>query len=95
VALVTESGAQLSGWNIDGSVILGGAVATAAQSTVIRGSLTVGANTPNSRTTIQQGGAEVIVPDKRDQILLPGVCDAPPAVPSSPSSATVRFSRYR
>lgn len=55
VALVTESGAQLSGWQIHGNVILGSTLATAAQTTVIHGSLTVGTNTPGSATTVQQG----------------------------------------
>lgn len=95
VALVTESGAQLSGWQIHGNVILGSTLATAAQTTVIHGSLTVGTNNPGSATTVQQGGAEVIVPQDRDNHYNPGICEAPAVTPGGPAAATVRWSRYR
>lgn len=95
VALVTESGAQLSGWEIHGNVILGSTLATAAQTTVIHGSLTVGTNSPGSATTIQQGGAQVIVPLNGDNHYNPGICEAPSVTPGGPAAATVRWSRYR
>ncbi len=95
VALVTESGAQLSGWQIHGNVILGSTLATAAQTTVIHGSLTVGTNNPGSATTVQQGGAQVIVPQDRDNHYNPGICEAPAVTPGGPAAATVRWSRYR
>lgn len=95
VALVTESGAQLSGWEIHGNVILGSTMATAAQTTVIHGSLTVGTNAPGSSTTVQQGGAQVIVPQNGDNHYNPGICETPPTTPGAAAMATVRWSRYR
>lgn len=95
MAVITESGAQLSGWELHGSVVLGSTLATAAQTTVIHGSLTVGTNNPGSATTVQQGGAKVVVPDNGDNHYLPGTCSAPPATPGAAPAATVRWSRYR
>ncbi|GEM_PF-384702 len=91
VAIATEGGGQLSGWNIYGSVILGGGLETAANVTVVQGTITVGANQPGSTTLINQGGARVSVPTSGDQLYLP-VCEAPTSIPAV--DGRVQWSRY-
>lgn len=91
VAIATEGAGALSGWNIYGSVILGRNLETAANVTVVQGTLTVGANQPNSTTLIDQGGAQIKVPTTSDQVFVP-VCEATPAIPAV--DGQVQWSRY-
>ncbi|KAF1687221.1 hypothetical protein B1992_04350 [Pseudoxanthomonas broegbernensis] len=91
MAVIVEGAGQLSGWNIFGSVILGRNLGTAANVTVVQGTLTVGANQSDSTTLIDQGGARITVPTESDQMHLP-VCESIPAIPTP--GAQVQWSRY-
>ena len=95
VAVVTESEAHLAGWEIFGNVMLGQQVTSSANVVQIHGSLIVGANQPNSTTTITAGGAEVIVTNNTDGKYLP-VCTLDPGTTTTITSygASVRWSRY-
>lgn len=91
MAIVTEGSAQLSGWKIYGSIILGRGLGTAANVALVQGTLTVGANQAGSPTKIDQGGAQISVPTSSDQMYLP-VCESVPAI--SVPGARVQWSRY-
>lgn len=94
MALVTEGNGTFAGWQMNGNVILGGAMGTSGARATIRGSLTVGTN-QTSPTTVTAGGADVIVPDSTDQQYVPGICQPPVTTPGSGTpTAVVRWSRY-
>lgn len=94
MALVTEGTGSFGGWNIRGNVVLGRALSNNADTTVITGSLAVGANELGGSTTVGAGGARVEVPESEAQQYVPGLCEAPAPGPGAPATVSVRWSRY-
>jgi len=93
-AVVAEGDATISGWKIDGSVLLGRTLSTSGAKVTIRGSLTVGSNR-RSDTTISAGGIVVDVPTGDGSLSVVPVCSAGTgSTPAAPASASVLWSRY-
>lgn len=97
MAIVTNNGLSTSGWDIQGGVMLGGALITEGAITSIKGNITVGANAL-SNSNISQGG---IKHDTRgassDQLFIPGSQCGGPSEPSTPGgtpSIDIKWARY-
>ena len=93
-AILTDKGLTASQWTVRGNVILGEQVQTSGAVLSVSGTVTVGSNTPGSKTTVGAGGFQIKVPVSADQIYSP-ICEVP-AIPTQPTtqSASVRWSRY-
>jgi len=93
-AVITEGNATISGWSIDGSVLLGRMLSTSGAKVTIRGSLTVGSN-KRSDTTISAGGIVVDVPSGDGSLSVVPICSVETSpIPAGPPSASVLWSRY-
>jgi len=92
-AVIAEGGADIAGWELRGSVMLGKQLATSGATVTIHGSLTVGSN-QTANTTISAGGISVDVPSGGGLNLIPVCSGGSGGLPASPSSASVQWSRY-
>ena len=92
-AVIAEGGADIAGWELRGSVMLGKQLATSGATVTIHGSLTVGSN-QTANTTISAGGISVDVPSGGGLNLIPVCSGGSGGLPASPASASVQWSRY-
>jgi hypothetical protein len=92
-AVIAEGGADIAGWELRGSVMLGKQLATSGATVTIHGSLTVGSN-QTADTTISAGGISVDVPSGGGLNLIPVCSGGSGGLPASPASASVQWSRY-
>lgn len=92
-AVIAEGGADIAGWELRGSVMLGKQLATSGATVTIHGSLTVGSN-QTADTTISAGGISVDVPSGGGLNLIPVCSGGSGGLPASPASVSVQWSRY-
>lgn len=93
-ALITEQGLRVDGWKIFGAVMLGRSIAVAGAKVVIEGSLSVG-NNEFSAVNVGASGIKVETPKDWNNLGQLPVCSAGSgALPFTPASASVLWSRY-
>lgn len=91
--VIAEGAADIAGWELRGSVMLGKQLSTSGATVTIHGSLTVGSN-QTADTTISGGGISVDVPSGGGLNLIPVCSTGSGGLPASPASASVQWSRY-
>lgn len=91
--VIAEGAADIAGWELRGSVLLGKQLQTSGATVTIHGSLTVGSN-QTADTTISGGGISVDVPIGGGLNLIPVCSTGSGGLPASPASASVQWSRY-
>jgi hypothetical protein len=91
--IIAEGAADIAGWVMRGSVMLGKQLSTSGATVTIHGSLTVGSN-QTADTKISAGGIAVDVPSGGGLNLLPVCSTGSGGLPASPASASVQWSRY-
>lgn len=93
MAVVAQESLSSQGWTVQGNISLGGSFGSGANTTQIKGAITVGAN-QTSNTTITQGGLDVDTSKlTTSQGYVPSGKCTPQTTPA-PAAVVVRWSRY-